>query len=131
MSENTISLNKTNTSTVKKMIGSGKSFSQVQNAMVALDMVPSAKDAETYLKSVGFEKGKRRGLQNEMYAFLQEAPRTQDELYRWIKENGSENTWRWRKQHDKVRELTVRLHVNLSGVKFEEKAYAEPKKEAA
>lgn len=123
--EANITLNATQTSTVEKMIKAGKSYSAISATMLALDFVSKAEQAEEILKGMGVVKGRKGNIVDSMYDFLQAKPRTQDEFYSWIKENGTENTWRWRKAHDKVRELAVRLHVELTGIVFEEKLYSE------
>lgn len=46
-----------------------------------------------------------------MYSYLADAPRTEEELRSWIKENGTENTMRWFRAHDKVRQLANQLHA--------------------
>lgn len=119
-------LNTNQVSTVTQMRDSGKSYSAISTAIIALDFVANQKEADEVLSGLGIEKGRKANLTDKMYAYLQEKPRTQSEFFKWMKTNGTANTWRWRAAHDKVRELTVRLHVELSGVKFEEKPYVEP-----
>ena len=52
----------------------------------------------------------RAGITDSMYAFLAEGEKTEGDFKDWIAKNGSENTMRWFKHHDKVRLLTNALH---------------------
>lgn len=119
----TIELNKTNESIVQKMIKNAKSFTAIKSAMLALDMVENAEQAEEYLAE-RVKRGKR-GLSDQMHEYLAGGVRTQSEFYAWLQEHGTENTWKIRKVHDKVRELTNSLHLKYSDVEFEEKLYVE------
>ena len=97
--------------------------------MLALDMVDSQNAADEYLQNRGIEQGRRRGFTDSLYSFLAEAPRTQVEMYEFIRKNGSDKAWNNRKLHEKVRDLTVRLHVDLTGCPFKEEMYVEPQEE--
>ncbi len=122
----TIEINKTNQEHIARMIRNNKSFTQIKNAMLALDMVETAEQAEEYLtEQANVQKGTRKGFTSGLYEFLSESPRTQVEMYSYIKENGSASAWKNRKLHEGVRKLTVRMHVNLSGAQFTESLYSE------
>ena len=56
----------------------------------------------------------RASITDSMYAFLAEGEKTEAEFKAWVEENGTENTMRWFKHHDKVRQLTNELHSRLS-----------------
>ncbi|MDX1698993.1 MAG: hypothetical protein R3250_00175 [Melioribacteraceae bacterium] len=122
-----IELTKTNESIVRKMVNSGKTAGVIKNAMLALDMVGSAKEAEEYLATLeGVNKGRKHGVIDKMYHFLRDGVRTQAEFYAWIQEHGTESMWKLRKSHDKIRELTNAIHLAHSGAEFTEQAYIEP-----
>ena len=122
----TIEINKTSESIVAKMIKSGKSYTAIKGAMLALDMLPDADSVDAYLKSKGVELGgRRKSFTNDLHDFLAASPRTEAEMFEFIRQNGSDKAWKYRKLHNAVRELTVRLHVELSGAKFEEVRYTE------
>ena len=57
---------------------------------------------------------RRSGITDSMYAFLEEGIKTEAEFKAWVEENGTANTMRWFKYHDKVRQLTNELHSRLS-----------------
>ncbi len=125
MTEITLNNAEMNGPIVASMVESGKTYTQIRGAMLALDMVADANDAEAYLHSIGVEKNRKRGFADSMNAYLIESPRTQTEFYDWLKANASESAWKLRGQHDKVRQLTVALHVKLGGIEFNEVLYTE------
>ena len=51
----------------------------------------------------------RRGITDSMYDFLTAEKRSAEDLEKWIGENGTANTMRWIKSHDKVRVLVNTL----------------------
>ena len=109
---------------VKKLIDTlnakGKSYSQIQTTLVALDHAESASKAAELLKEAGIEKGKKVAILDAMYDYLKEAPRTEEEFKAWVEANGTENTMRWIKTHDKARQMANEIHAK----------YAEPEAEA-
>lgn len=60
------------------------------------------------------DSASRNCITDSMYAFLAEGEKTEAEFKAWVEENGTANTLRWFKHHDKVRQLTNELHSRLS-----------------
>lgn len=56
---------------------------------------------------------------NDVLAFLQESPRTQDELYEYVLVNGTKNEARWISQRDSIRRLSVAIFMK-GGAEFDE-----------
>lgn len=101
---------KTNIKKLQEMAANGKSFSALVTYLTVTDEAANKAEAEKMLQEAGIEKGKRIGITEAMYDYLAEKPRTEDELHQWIVDNGTENTLRWEKSHQKVRELANRIH---------------------
>ena len=125
MTEITLNNAEMNVAIVAGMVESGKTFTQIRGAMLALDMVADANEAEAYLHSIGVEKNRKRNFADSINEYLIESPRTQADFYTWLKVNGSDSAWKLRGQSDKVRQLAVALHVKLSGIEFNETLYTE------
>lgn len=68
----------------------------------------------------------RGNIFQSMLDYLVEAPRTEAEFTEWVKTNGSENTMRWIKTHDKMRVAINKVHEQYS----EPKATSRSKKSA-
>lgn len=107
---------KTNTKAVSdfinKLTKKGKTYPKIKDALVTMDLAENVKEAEGFLKTEGIEKSAvtKRGITDSMYDYIGSEERSAEELKKWIEENGTANTLRWIKSHDKVRELvnTVR-----------------------
>jgi len=104
--------------TVKKFIADlnvkGKSYSAIYAALLTLDYAKDKKEADKFLVESGIEKGNKKNIIDNMYLFLEEGVKSEEEFKSWIIENGSANTLRWIKAHDRVRVLTNKLHEKLA-----------------
>jgi hypothetical protein len=104
--------------TVKKYLekasADGMSYSKAKVALEVLEHAKDAKEAESLLKEFGYKKGAKRNIIDSMYQYLLDNPKaTEAEFSAWIAENGSPNTVRWEKQHQKARELVNALAEKL------------------
>lgn len=68
------------------------------------------KVATELLKEAGFTTGTKGGGLTDTMRFLEECPRTEDELYRYILENGTKNEARWIAQRNSIRLLAVSIY---------------------
>lgn len=101
---------------VKDMANRKVAYSKAKAALEAVGHADSAKAADAILAEFGYEKStQKRGIQARMYEFLLNNPTvSEEEFHNWIVENGTPNTLRWEKSHQKVRELTNELYNNLN-----------------
>jgi len=96
---------------IEGRLAADKSYAQIREGLRTLDYAATPKKAEELLTEAGVEKTtSKRGIIDNMYLFLAEAPRTAEELKKWVGEHGTDNTKRWIKQHDKARVLANTLH---------------------
>lgn len=92
---------------IKKLItdlnAKGKSYSTIRNVLLGMDHAKNAKEADKLLAEAKIEKGRKIGIIDAMYDFLIQEKRSELDLKTWIDQNGTENTIRWIKSHDKAR----------------------------
>ena len=77
---------------------------------LAFEYEVEGKEATELLKEAGFTTGTKGGGLTDTMRFLEEAPRTEDELYRYILENGTKNEARWIAQRNSIRLLAVSIY---------------------
>ena len=69
------------------------------------------KAAEKHYKEFGSgRRASKTGALMDCLAFLEEAPRTQKELYDWIFEEGTKNEATWATQRDSIRKVTIAIY---------------------
>jgi hypothetical protein len=99
---------------IANLVDANKSYSAIESALVTLDHAKDKAEAQKLLADAGVEKGQKKAIIDEMYSFLEEKARTEEELKLWIEQNGTDNTMRWFKTHDKARQLANKIHEKYS-----------------
>ena len=106
-----ISMNAKIKSFVKGRVEAGKSYAKIRSMLVDLDHAKDVTEAEKFLEECEVAKTTRKkGITASMHEWFLEEPRSAKDLEKWIAANGTPNTLRWIKEHDKVRALTETLH---------------------
>jgi len=82
---------------IEKLIGAGASFA----------------DSLKYWKEYGANKN-ARGFKPKFYAYLREGIRSKSEVDMFVKENGSDNDYRYLKLFEGIAELANSIHEDLS-----------------
>ena len=101
---------------IKEQADKGTSYSKVQAALEVLGHAENAKQADELLQEAKYpKKSGKTGITNSMYEFLLENPTvTEEEFHEWIVKNGTANTLRWEKTHQKARELANSIAAKLT-----------------
>lgn len=88
----------------------GKTAKQARG-FVAFEYGVEGKEVTELLSEAGFTVGTKGGGLTDTMKFLEESPKTEDELYRYILENGTKNEARWIAQRNSIRLLAVSIYA--------------------
>jgi len=99
------------TNEAKDIIESAKDKGEAVEQMIIAGA--SFKEALGYWKDLGANKNSR-GFKPQFYAYLREGIKSAEEVDNFVKENGSENDYRYIKLFEGIAELANNIHNDLA-----------------
>jgi len=106
----------------------GEKTTKQVRGFLAFEYGVEGKEATELLTEAGFTVGVKGGGLTDTMKFLEDSPKTEDELYRYVIENGTKNEARWIAQRNSIRLLSVAIYTKFDEDFTEVPASAELKK---
>lgn len=110
---------------IEKLIKEEKTKAEIKGYLAYKGV--KGKDLKAIIEKYDLKGASRSGSLGDTLQFIEEKPRTENELYAYIIESGTKNEARWISQRNTIRLVAVSIYKKC-GTKFEDKEATDSQK---